>query len=134
MKVTRRDQLRLMSHVPISMMQAMKIGKIAPILTHLYVLQPSNPELKGQIQEIETTTDLAHKDNSKRTSEPSTNTETTCAPMTQPPLRQSDNPSTPEINDTATEKIPQNEPRLSTAGKNNLRPNVIPNYSDIFRF
>ena len=32
--------------------------------------------------------------------------------MPQPPSKQSDNPSTPEINDPTTENIPQNEPIL----------------------
>ena len=81
------------------------------------VLQPSNPKSNGQTQNIETTTDLAHNDSSKQTSEPSTDTETACEPMPEPPSRHSDNPSTPEINDPATENIPQTEPSHSRGGK-----------------
>ena len=87
------------------------------------VLQFSKSKSNGQTQDIETTTDLAHNDISEQTSEPSTDTETTCEPMPQPPLRQSDNPSTPEINDPTTEKIPQNETSHSRGGKYNSSPN-----------
>ena len=45
--------------------------------------------------------------------EPSTDTETAYEPMQQPPSRQSDNPSTLEINDPTTEIIPQDEPSHS---------------------
>ena len=54
--------------------------------------------------------------------------------MTQPPLGQSDNPSTLEINDPTTENIQQTEPRHSRGGKYNLRPNPNPNYSKIYRY
>ena len=92
------------------------------------------PKSNGQCQDIETTIDLAHKDNSKRTPEPNTNTETTCEPMTQPPLGHSDTPSTFEINDPSTEDIPQPEPSHSRGGTYNLRPNPNPNYSEIYRY
>ena len=59
-----------------------------------HVPQNLTPKSNGQSQEIETTIDLTHNDNSKRTSEPSTDTETTCEPMTQPSSGQSDTPST----------------------------------------
>ena len=98
------------------------------------VPQNSTPKSNGQSQDIETTIDLTHNDNSKRTSEPSTDTETTCEPMTQPPLGQSDTPSTFEINDPTTEDIPQTEPSHSRGGKYNLRPNPNPNYSELYRY
>ena len=50
----------------------------------------STPKSNGQSQDIETTIDLTHNVKSKRTSDPSTDTETTCEPMTQPPSGQSD--------------------------------------------
>ena len=50
------------------------------------VPQNSTPKSNGQRQDIETTIDLTHHESSKRTSEPSTDTKTTCEPMTQPPL------------------------------------------------
>ena len=48
MKVTRRDQILLLSHVPILMIQAMvKTGKLARFLTHLcYDLQSLNRMVK----------------------------------------------------------------------------------------
>ena len=63
----------------------------------LTVLHPSNPKSHGQSQDIETTADLTHNDNCEKTSELSTDTETACEPMPQPPSKQSDNPSTLEI-------------------------------------
>ena len=98
------------------------------------VLHPSNPKSHGQSQDIETTADLAQKDNSEQIFEPSTDTEITYEPMPQPPLRQSDTPAAPEINDRTTENIPQNEPSHSRGGKYNLRPNPNPNYSEMYRF
>ena len=92
------------------------------------------PKSNGQSQDIETTIDLAHNDNSKRTSEPSTDTETTCEPMTQPPLAHSDNLSAFEINDPTTEDIPQTEPSHSRGGKYNLRPKPNPKSSEIYRY
>ena len=94
------------------------------------VPQKLRPESNGQNQDIETTIDLTHNDNSKRTSEPNTHTETKCEPMTQPPSGQSDTPPTIEINDPTTEDIPQPEPSPSRGGTYNLRPNPHPNYSE----
>ena len=90
--------------------------------------------MTGQSQDIGTTTDIAHNDSSKQTSEPSTDTETACEPMPQPPSRHSDNPSTPEIKDPTTEAIQQNQPSHSRGGKYNLRPNPNPNYSEKYRY
>ena len=92
------------------------------------------PKSNGQIQDIETTIDLTHNDNAKHTSESSTDAEITCTLVTQRPLRQSDTPSTLEINDPTTENIPQNEPSHSRGGKYNLRPNPNPNSSDLYRY
>ena len=50
------------------------------------VSQNSTPKPNGHSQDIETTIDLNHHESSKRTSEPSTDTKTTCELMTQPPL------------------------------------------------
>ena len=98
------------------------------------VPQNLTPKSNGQSQDIETTIDLTHNDNSKRTSEPSTDTETTCEPMTQPPSGQRNTPSTFEINDPTTEDIPQTEPSHSRGGTYNLRPNPNPNYSELYRY
>ena len=98
------------------------------------VPQNLTPESNGQSQDIETTIDLTHKDSSKRTSEPSRDTETTCEPLTQPPLGQSDTPSTFEINDPTTEDIQQTQPSHSGGGTYNLRPNPNLNYSEIYRY
>ena len=54
--------------------------------------------------------------------------------MHKTPSRQSDNPSTLDVNDPTTETIPQNEGSLSRGGKYNLRPNPNPNYSEIYRY
>ena len=51
--------------------------------------------------------------------------------MTQPPLGQSDTPSTLEINDPTNEYVPQTEASHSRGGKYNTRPNPNPNYSEI---
>ena len=98
------------------------------------VLQPSNPKLHGQSQEIETTTDLAHNDSSKQTSDPSMDTETAYEPMHQSSSKQSDHPSTLEINDPTTETIPRNKPSHPRGGKKILCPNPNPNYSEISRY
>ena len=90
--------------------------------------------MNDQTQDIETTIDLTHNDISKRTSEPSTDTETTCEPLTQPRLGQSDTPSTFEINDPSTEDIPQTEPCHFRGGTYNLRPNPYPNSPEIYRY
>ena len=82
-----------------------------------HVPQNLTPKANGQSQDIETTIDLTHNDNSKRTFEPSADTETACEPMKQPPLGLSDTPSLFEINDPTTEDIPQTEPSLSRGGK-----------------
>ena len=96
--------------------------------------QKLTPKSKGQSQDIETTIDLTHNGSSKPTSEPSADTETTCKPMTQPPLGQSDTPSTFEIKDPATENTPRTEPSHSRGGTYNLRPNPNPKYSEIYRY
>ena len=98
------------------------------------VPQNLTPKSNGQSQDIETTIDLTHNDNSKGTSEPSTDTETACEPMTQPPLEQSHTPSQVEINDPTTEVIPQTQPNHSRGGTYNLHPNPNPNYSEIYRY
>ena len=100
-----------------------------PIVSH-----PSNPKSHGQSQDIETTADLTNNDSSEQISEPSTDTELTYEPMPQPPLRQSDIPAAPEINDPTTEKIPQNEPSHSRGGRYNLRLNPNNNYSEIYKY
>ena len=99
-----------------------------------FVSQTSKPKSNGQNQHIETTTDLTDNDNSKQTSEPSTDTETACEAMPQSPSRYNDTHSTLEINDTISENIPQPEPSHSRGGKYNLRPNPNPNYSEIYRY
>ena len=98
------------------------------------VLHPPNPKSNDQSPDIETNTDLTHNDNFKRTSEPSTDTETASEPIPQPASRQSDNPSTLEIKDPTTDIIPENEPSHSRGGKYNLRPNPNPNFSEIYRY
>ena len=97
------------------------------------VVQLSKPKSNGQIQDIETTTYLAHNDNSKQKSEPSADTEHAHEPMQQSPSKQSDNPSTLEINDPAFGTTPQIELSHSRGGKYNLRPNPNPNYTEIYR-
>ena len=134
MKVTRRDEILLLSHVPFFMIQVIvKTGKLAPLLIPS-VVHPSNPKSNGQSQATDTTTDLAHNDSSDQTSGPGTNDKTAYEPMPQPPSRQSDNPSTLEINDPTTETFPQNEPNLSRGGSYNLRPNLYRNYSEKYRY
>ena len=53
--------------------------------------------------------------------------------MQQLPLKQNDNPSTPEINDPTSENLPEREPSHSRGGKYNLRPNSNADYSKIYR-
>ena len=103
---------------PIFMTQAMvKIGKLAPLLTHLSsVLQPSNPTSNGQSQDIETNTDLHYNINSTQVPESNTDIETAFEPMQQSPSRQRDNPSTLEINDLTAEITLQNKPSHSRGG------------------
>ena len=81
------------------------------------VIQHSKPKSNGQSQGFDTTTDLAQNDNSEQIFEPSTDTETACEPMPQPPSRQSDNPLMVDINDPTSENFPQNEPSHSRGGK-----------------
>ena len=90
------------------------------------------PKSNGQSQDIETTIDLTHNDNSKQTYESNIDTGTACEPMPHPPSRQCDTPTTLEINDPTTENIPQTEPSHSRGGEYNLRPNPNPNYSEIY--
>ena len=97
------------------------------------VLHPSKTRSHGQNQDFETATDLCHTEIFKQTSELSTDIESAFEPMQQPTSRQSDNPSTIEINDPNTKTIPQNESNLSRGGKYNLRPKPNPNYSEIHR-
>ena len=97
-----------------------------------YIPQSSKPKSNGQSQDIETTTDLTHNDNSKRTPEPNTDTETACEPMPQSFSRYNDNPLTLGINDPTTDNVPQNEPSHSRGGNYNLRPNPNPNYSELY--
>ena len=77
----------------------------------------SKPKSNGQIQGTETTTDLAQNDKSEQIFEPSTDTETACEPMPYPTSKQSDTPSTLEINDPTTENSLQIEPSHSRGGK-----------------
>ena len=98
------------------------------------VPQSSTPKSTGQSHDTETSADLAQNDNSEQIFEPSTDTETTYEHMPQPPLKQSDTPATPEINDPTSENIPQNEPSHSRGGQYNLRPNPNPHYSEMYRF
>ena len=51
------------------------------------VVHTSNPKSNGQSQNIETSTDPAHNDDSRQISEPSTGTETACEPKSKPPSR-----------------------------------------------
>ena len=117
------------------MIQAMiKIGKLAPVLSHLYcVLQIFNRMVKFQTL-IPLQTHLHCNEGSKQTSESCTDTEIICDPMPPPPIRQSDTPSMLEINDPTTENIPQNESGLYRGRKYNLRPNPNTNYSEIYKY
>ena len=98
---------------------------------HPPLLQPSNPRSNGQTKDLDTTTDLTHKDSSEQTYEPSTDTETVCEPLPQPPSRHSDNPSMLDINNPTAGTIPQEEPSHSRGGKYNLSFNPHPKYSEI---
>ena len=53
--------------------------------------------------------------------------------MPQQTSRESDTPSTFEINDPTTEDIPQTELSHSRGGTYNLRPNPSPKYSELYR-
>ena len=98
------------------------------------VPQSSKPKSNGQSQDIETTTDLTHNDNSKQTSEPSTDSETASESMPQPPSGQSDTASTLEINDPTTETNPQTEssyPREANTIYALILILITQNYTDI---
>ena len=96
-------------------------------------VHPPDPKLHGRSQDIDTTTDLTQNDNSKQTSEPSTDTETACEPRPQSPLRYNGTTSTLEINDPTTENTPQNVPGRFIGGNYNLRINPNPKYSELYR-
>ena len=83
------------------------------------VVHPSNSKWHGQSQDVETPTQQRHSDISKKTSESSTDIETAFEPVQQPPSKQSDNPSTIEINNATTEIVPKIGPSNSRGGKNN---------------
>ena len=97
-------------------------------------VHPPDSKSNGQSQDIETITDLPQNYSSKQTSESNTDTEIASELMPQPPLRQSDTPTTLEINDPTTENIPQSDPSHSGGGRYNLRPNPNPNYSETYRY
>ena len=92
------------------------------------------PKSNGQTQDIETTIDLTHNDNTKHIYASSTDAEITCKPVTQPPLTKSDISSTLDNNIPTAENIPEKESNSSRGGKYNLRPNPNPNYSEIYRY
>ena len=73
----------------------------------------STPKSNGQNQDIETSTDLTQNDNAKHVSESSTDAESTCKPVTQPPSIQSDTSSTLDINNPTAENIPKKESNSS---------------------
>ena len=92
------------------------------------------PKSYGQNQDIETSTDLTQNDNAKHVSKSSTDAEITCKPVTQPPLMERDTSSTLDSNNPTAENIPKKEYNSSRGGKYNLRPNLNPNYSEIYRY
>ena len=84
------------------------------------ISDPSVPQISksksiGQNRDMETTTDLAQNDKSEQIFKPSTDTENAYE-LILPPSRQSDDPSTLEINDPTTEKTSQNVPCHSRGG------------------
>ena len=81
------------------------------------VVHISNTKSHGESQKFETNSNLRHNDGSEQTSESNTGNETAYEPIQYPPPRQSDPPSTIEINDPTTEIIPPNEPNQSKNGK-----------------
>ena len=106
MKVIHKDQILLLSHVPIFKIQAMvKTGKTCPT-SDSSVLPFSKLKPNGQSQDIETTIDLHYENSSKQTFAPSRDTKNISELMPQPPSRHSDKTSMPEINDPTTENIP----------------------------
>ena len=50
--------------------------------------------------------------------------------MQDPPLTQSDQPSTIEINSPTSKEVPHDESSNSRGGIYNLRPSLNPNYSE----
>ena len=88
----------------------------------------------GQNQDIETTTDLTQNDNAKHIYESSTDAEITCKPVTQPPLTESDTSSTLDSKNPTAEILPKKKSNNSRGGKYNLRPNLNPNFSEIYRY
>ena len=98
------------------------------------VPQTLMPKSNGQNQDTETTTDLTQNDNAKHIYESSTDAEITCKPVTQPPLMESDTSSTLDSYNPTAENIPKKESNYSRGGKDNLRPNPNPNYSEIYRY
>ena len=82
-----------------------------------FVVHSSNLESHVQNQDVEMATDIGYNEVSEQLSASSTETETAYEPIQQPPSRQSDDPSTIEINDPANEKFPQNESSRSRGGK-----------------
>ena len=85
-------------------------------------------------QDVETSTNLGHKDSSKQTSESNKGIETAYELMQQPPSRQSDDASLLEINDPTTEIIPPNDPSHSRSGQYNICHNPNPKYSEAYRY
>ena len=59
-----------------------------------------------------------------------TEIETACKPMKHPPSRQSDRLLTTEINDPSSKGVLQDKPGHSKAGKNTLRSNPDPKFSE----
>ena len=92
------------------------------------------PKSNGQSQDIEITIDLIQNDNANYIYESSTDAEITCKPVIQPPLMESDTSSTLDSNNPTAESIPKKESNYSRGGKENLRPNPNPNYSEIYRY
>ena len=106
MKVTHRDEILLLPHVPFFHDASDGQNRVTCPTFDPSVLQLSKSKSNGQIQDIETTTDLAQNDSSKQISESNTDTEFACEPRPQPPSRQNDNPSTLEIKDPTNETVP----------------------------
>ena len=97
------------------------------------VVHSSNPKSLGQSQNVQITTDLDHNDSSTKTSESSTDNETAFEPVQQPPLRQSDNPSTLHQHSYYRNSSARRTCH-SRSVKYNLRPNPTPIYSERYRY
>ena len=134
MKVTHRDQIPLLSPAPLFHDSSDGQNRETRPISDPSVPQLSKSKSNGQSRDIETTTDLVQNANSEQLFEPSTDTETASEPMPQPPSRQSDTPSTVEVNDPTTKKIAQNEPSHSRGGNYKLRSYPKPNYSEFYRY